>query len=83
VSQRHDVLINGCGPVGLTAALLLARLGHSVAITERHHEIYPLPRAIAFDHEVARILNLLGLTDAIAPLVAQRRARTRTAGAGR
>jgi 2-polyprenyl-6-methoxyphenol hydroxylase-like FAD-dependent oxidoreductase len=71
VSQRHDVLINGCGPVGLTAALLLARLGHSVAITERHHEIYPLPRAIAFDHEVARILNLLGLTDAIAPLVAE------------
>ncbi len=66
----HDVVINGCGPTGLATALLLARLGHTVAIVDRHQDIYPLPRAVAFDHEVARILNLLGLTEVIGPLVA-------------
>jgi 2-polyprenyl-6-methoxyphenol hydroxylase-like FAD-dependent oxidoreductase len=66
----HDVLINGCGPTGLATALLLARLGHSVAIVDRHQDIYPLPRAVAFDHEVARILNMLGLSGEIGPLVA-------------
>jgi len=70
VPKIHDVVINGCGPTGLTTALLLARLGRSVAIVDRHQDIYPLPRAVAFDHEVARILNLLGLTEVIRPFVA-------------
>ena len=63
----HDVVISGCGPAGLAAALVIARYGRTVAIIDRHEDIYPLPRAIAFDHEVARILNMLGLTDVIAP----------------
>jgi 2-polyprenyl-6-methoxyphenol hydroxylase-like FAD-dependent oxidoreductase len=70
MTNTHDVIINGCGPTGLVAALLLAKQGHSVAMVDRHTAIYPLPRAIAFDHEVARILNLLGLTSTMAPLVA-------------
>jgi len=70
MSEEHDVIIVGCGPVGLCLALLLARKGHSVAIVERHEAIYALPRAIAFDHEVARILNLLGLMDAMRPYLA-------------
>lgn len=70
MAKVHDVVIAGCGPVGFTAALLLAHAGHSVAIVDRHETIYPLPRAIAFDHEVARILNQLGLTRTLAPLVA-------------
>jgi len=70
MSKVYDVIINGCGPTGLATALLLARAGHMVAILDRHEAIYPLPRAIAYDHEVARILGVLGLTDAMAPLVA-------------
>lgn len=70
MSKIYDVVINGCGPTGLVGALLLARAGHTVAILDRHEAIYPLPRAIAYDHEVARILGVLGLTEAMIPLVA-------------
>ena len=70
MSDEHDVIIAGGGPVGFCLALLLARAGRKVAIVERHDAIYPLPRAIAFDHEVARILNLLGLMEPMAPLLA-------------
>lgn len=70
MSEEHDVIVAGGGPVGFCLALLLARAGRKVAIVERHEAIYPLPRAIAFDHEVARILNLLGLMDAMEPFLA-------------
>lgn len=70
MSDEHDVIVAGGGPVGFCLALLLARAGRKVAIVERHEAIYPLPRAIAFDHEVARILNLLGLMNAMEPFLA-------------
>jgi len=66
-----DVIITGCGPTGLICALLLARSGRSVAMFDMHEAIYPLPRAIGYDHEVARILNRLGLTAAMEPLTAK------------
>ncbi|WP_353228755.1 bifunctional 3-(3-hydroxy-phenyl)propionate/3-hydroxycinnamic acid hydroxylase [Novosphingobium sp.] len=69
MSPEQDVIIAGGGPVGFCLALLLARAGRSVTIVERHAAIYPLPRAIAFDHEVARILNLLGLMGPMAPFL--------------
>lgn len=56
-----DVLVIGMGPVGKMAALLLARSGHSVLITERKETSYRLPRAVAHDAEVARILQNAGL----------------------
>jgi 3-(3-hydroxy-phenyl)propionate hydroxylase len=49
-------LVVGAGPVGLTAALLLARLGVPVHVVERHPEPYPLPRAVHLDDEVFRVL---------------------------
>lgn len=61
MAEGFDVLVCGAGPTGLVTALLLAQLGRRVAVLERHEAIYPLPRAIAFDHEVARILNKLRL----------------------
>jgi flavoprotein hydroxylase len=55
------VVIVGYGPVGQLLALLTARLGWEVAVVERWPEPYPMPRAVAFDGEAARILAAAGL----------------------
>lgn len=56
-----DVAIVGCGPVGSALAILLAQLGRTVTVLERWPEPYPLPRAVHFDHEVGRILQMCGI----------------------
>lgn len=56
-----DVLIVGMGPVGKAAALMLARQGHSVVMVERKAKSYPLPRAVAHDAEIARLLQNIGM----------------------
>ncbi|MFC8847989.1 MULTISPECIES: bifunctional 3-(3-hydroxy-phenyl)propionate/3-hydroxycinnamic acid hydroxylase [unclassified Micromonospora] len=55
------VVIVGAGPTGLTVATLLARYGVECLILERWGAVYPLPRAVALDDEVHRILARLGL----------------------
>jgi len=59
----YDVLVVGAGPVGLTTAIQLGARGWRVGLVERWPRPYPLPRAVVFDHEVARILAALGLAD--------------------
>ncbi|WP_150110014.1 FAD-dependent monooxygenase, partial [Crystallibacter crystallopoietes] len=56
-----DVAIVGGGPVGTLLAVLLGRRGHRVTIVEKWPAFYEQPRAITFDHEIARILNILGI----------------------
>ncbi|MBO1332599.1 bifunctional 3-(3-hydroxy-phenyl)propionate/3-hydroxycinnamic acid hydroxylase [Streptomyces sp. VRA16 Mangrove soil] len=51
------VAVIGAGPVGLTAAILLARHGIDCEIYERHPAPYALPRAVHLDDEVLRILQ--------------------------
>lgn len=66
-SQRPVVIIGG-GPVGVTAALLLARHGVHSLILERHRDIYPLPRAVVVDDEIRRILQSVGVHEEFAAL---------------
>jgi 3-(3-hydroxy-phenyl)propionate hydroxylase len=60
---RHDadVAIVGGGPVGTLLAILLGRRGKKVTLIERWKEAYGRPRAVTFDHEIARILAMLDI----------------------
>ena len=61
--QIRPVIVVGAGPVGTTAALLLADAGIPVVMLERHAAPHPLPRAVHLDDEVARILYQAGVGD--------------------
>ncbi|MFB7370736.1 bifunctional 3-(3-hydroxy-phenyl)propionate/3-hydroxycinnamic acid hydroxylase [Streptomyces sp. NPDC056222] len=60
-ARAASVVIVGAGPVGVTAAILLARRGVRSILLERHRDVYPLPRAVAMDDEVRRILQAVGI----------------------
>jgi len=59
--DRVDAVVVGAGPVGCALALLLGARGRSVLVVERHVGPYPLPRAVHFDDEAARILQACSL----------------------
>jgi 3-(3-hydroxy-phenyl)propionate hydroxylase len=60
-----DVLVVGLGPVGAAMAALLAQCGVSVIAIDRNVDIYPLPRAVHFDHEIMRLFQQLGIAKQI------------------
>jgi len=60
------VVVVGAGPVGVTAALLLARRGIDVLLLDRHRAPYPQPRAVHLDDESLRVLQAAGVADAFA-----------------
>ncbi len=63
----YDCIIVGAGPTGATLAALLGRCGQRVLLLERDALVYALPRAVHMDHEILRIIQQLGLADALAP----------------
>jgi 3-(3-hydroxy-phenyl)propionate hydroxylase len=65
-----DVVIVGLGPTGATLAGLLGQRGLRVAAFDRLPDLYPLPRAAGFDHEVMRVIQELGLAERMLPHVA-------------
>lgn len=63
--RRYDVAIIGYGPVGAALANLLGARGHSVLVADATRDIYDKPRAINIDHEVMRVLQSVGLANAV------------------
>ncbi|MBL8644473.1 MAG: FAD-dependent monooxygenase [Rhodospirillaceae bacterium] len=62
------VIIVGGGPVGLVAALKLARAGVSVTVLERATEMHAEPRASTFHAPTLELLDTLGLTEKLIAL---------------
>jgi len=62
----YDVALVGFGPVGQLLAILLGQRGWRVAALERWPGAYPLPRAVHFDHEIARVLQSAGVAERLA-----------------
>jgi 3-(3-hydroxy-phenyl)propionate hydroxylase len=60
------VVVVGAGPVGVTAALLLARRGVDVLVVDRYVAVYPQPRAVHLDDECLRVLQDAGVADTFA-----------------
>jgi 3-(3-hydroxy-phenyl)propionate hydroxylase len=59
----REVIVVGAGPVGLTAALLLADAGVRTTVVERSTAPGDLPRAISLQDESFRILEQIGIAD--------------------
>ncbi len=60
---EYDVAVVGYGPIGEMAAIMLGRRGFRVAVFDRWPKIYPLPRAVVYDDEIARLFQQEGLLD--------------------
>jgi 3-(3-hydroxy-phenyl)propionate hydroxylase len=60
-----DVLVVGLGPVGAALTALLAQRGVQVIAIDKDPAIYPLPRAVHFDHEIMRLFQQLGLVEEV------------------
>ena len=63
----YDVAIVGYGPVGAVLAALLGQAGLRVHVCDRLPGVYEIPRAIAMDHEIMRVLQQLGVLAQIEP----------------
>jgi len=69
MDTTYDVAIVGYGPVGQLLATLLGHRGYQVMVIERYADIYPMPRAVHFDHEVGRILQSVDIRADTNPII--------------
>lgn len=63
-----DVAIVGYGPVGVIAANYLGMYGIKTIVFEKETDVYHLPRAIGFNHEIMRIFQQIGLEKQVEPV---------------
>ena len=64
-SQQHTVVIAGAGPIGLVAALELARHGVASVVLESERQVSEGSRAIVFTRRSMEILQQVGVADRI------------------
>ena len=64
-NNDFDVAVVGYGPTGQMASILLGEMGYRVAVFERWPAIYPLPRAVHYDDEIARVFQLAGISEEV------------------
>lgn len=69
IDAVFDVAVVGFGPTGATLAALLGQAGLKTWVGDKSHEVYDKPRAISMDHEILRVLQQLGIADAVRPHV--------------
>ena len=62
---KVPVCIIGCGPIGLTGALLLSRFGIDSLLIERRGEVNTHPRSRFVDTNTMEIMRFLGLEKAV------------------
>lgn len=67
-SARLSIAIAGCGPAGLSAALLLARDGHHVTLFERFERPAPLGSGLILQPTGLAVLAALGLAPSMLAL---------------
>ena len=66
--MAERIAVAGAGPVGLCAALLLARHGHEVTVFEKREELSPASRASTFHPPTLDLLDRLGVLSEAEPL---------------
>ena len=64
-APQYDVAVAGLGPVGAALAALLDQAGLKTLAFDKSTEVYPLPRAAHFDHEIMRIFQRLDIVDEV------------------
>jgi 3-(3-hydroxy-phenyl)propionate hydroxylase len=69
--QRHDVILIGAGPTGLTLGNLLGRMGMRVALIERNETTVQEPRAVSIDDESMRTMQAAGLASEVQAITAR------------
>jgi len=69
VPPRVDVLVVGCGPVGLVTAGLLGAAGVATLVIERKPTTSDEPKAISVDDESLRTLQRAGLDECVYPIL--------------
>jgi 3-(3-hydroxy-phenyl)propionate hydroxylase len=66
-AMHHEVAVIGFGPSGAVATALLGKHGFRTLAIDRATAVYDKPRAIAIDHEIMRLLDNLGVAEAVLP----------------